>query len=95
MNFKQWYLFESQTEIQALRILNNDQTALNQIIPLDQTPTKKYLPIIALFFKQGNKLDQLHQYFEKYKQLEDTKRIKPLQVRKDGVYYENKTCKYV
>src|SRR5581483_11679970 len=95
MNFREWYLFESQTEVQALRILNNDQAALNQILPLDSTPTKRHLPIIALFFKQGNRLDQLHQYFEKYKQLEDNKRVRPLQARKDGVYYENKPINFL
>lgn len=97
MNFRLWYLFESQMEVQAqaLRILNNDQNTLNQIIPLDPTPTKKYLPIIAFFFKQGNKPVQLHQYFEKYKQLEDDKRIKPLQARKDGVYYDNKLINFL
>jgi len=95
LNFKGWFLFESQMEIQALRILDNNQNALNQIIPLDSTQTKKYLPSIAFFFKQGNKPDQLHQYFEKYKQLEDNKRIKPLQARKDGVYYDNKLINFL
>ena len=95
MYFKLWLINEGQTENQALKILDNNVEVLQQLIRIDPTPQKKFLPAIAYFFKQGATQDQLLSYFEKFKNLENKKLAKPLEVRKNGTYYDGKPVNFL
>lgn len=93
-SFKLWYLNEAATELQALKILNNDQQALQQVISVDPSPTKKYLPAIAYFYTQEVDLNTLREYFRKYAELENRRRLRPLQVTNKGVFYDNQLTNF-
>jgi hypothetical protein len=88
MTFREWfYLNESAyTESEALKILGS-QELLKQILPIDTTQGKKYLPYIAVFYKEHQDLASLKTYFEKYEKLGN--KIKPIQVKNNMVYYQN------
>jgi hypothetical protein len=93
ISFRLW--LESQTEVQALKILGNDQNLLNQIIQggIDPSFTKKHLPAIAYFHKYNNiDLGTLKLYFEKYSKVEG--RLKPIQTTNRGVLYNGQLINF-
>jgi Ankyrin repeats (3 copies) len=88
MTFREWFLANESayTESEALKILGS-QELLNQIMPIDTSTGKKYLPAIAVFYKSHQDLANLKTYFEKYEKLGN--KVKPIQVKNNMVYYQN------
>lgn len=98
MNLMELYqsLMESRaTEQQAKNVLSKGEvedvdSALQAILPIDGSKNQKNLPSIAYFYVVNQNLNAIKDVFDKYNELEGRNKLKPMQLTKRGVIVGDK-----